>query len=48
MLEGKAYGYNKDDLTKRLPLKISDEAKYYEYLEMIAEKYPFLTVAGHE
>jgi hypothetical protein len=46
MFEVKAYGYNKDDLTKRVPLKIYNEEKYYEYLKIIAEEYPFLTVVG--
>ena len=42
----KAYGYNKDDLTKRISLQISDEAKYIEYLKTTAEKYPFLAIMG--
>src|SRR4030042_6754756 len=42
----KAYGYNKDDLTKRIPLQISDKAKYIEYLKTTAEKYPFLAIMG--
>jgi len=46
MFKVKAFGYNKDDLTKRVPLKISNEAKYYEFLKTIAEEYPFLTVVG--
>lgn len=46
MFTVKAYGYNEDDLKKRVPLRISNEAKYYKYLKTIAEEYPFLTVAG--
>ncbi len=42
----KAYGYNKDDLTKRIPLQISNEAKYLEHLKTTAEKYPFLAIMG--
>lgn len=46
MFKVKAYGYNEDDLKKRVPLRISDEAKYYKYLKTIAEEYPFLAIVG--
>ncbi len=46
MLKIEAYGYNKDDLAKRVPMKISDEAKYYECLKKLLKEYPFLTVMG--
>lgn len=42
----KAYGYNKDDLRKRIPLQIYDEARYLGYLKTTAEKYPFLAIMG--
>jgi|SRR3972149_813495 len=41
-----AYGYCIDDLKKRKLLKIPDEKKYIEHLKKIADKYPFLAIAG--
>jgi len=46
MFKGEAYGYNKDDLTKRKPLKIASVEKYIDYLKTIANEYPFLAIVG--
>ena len=46
MFKGEAYGYNKEDLTKRESLKIASIEKYINYLKTIAKEYPFLAIVG--
>ena len=46
IFNSEAYGHSDGDLSKRVPLTISDEKHYYEYLKFISSEYPFLSIIG--